>query len=81
MLDELRKRTISVVGVETAGAETSQIPRYQSLSLSSVDSVDKAGGRIALVYTLTGAQGSYGFKSTAKQPLPDEAVAPATTSP
>jgi Copper transport outer membrane protein, MctB len=74
MLDELGKRTIAVVGVEAAGADPSQIPRYQSLHLSSADSVDTAGGRIALAYALTGAEGNFGFKSTAKQPLPDEAI-------
>jgi hypothetical protein len=69
MLDELRKRA-PVVGVETSNADPSQIPRYKSLHLSSSDSVDKSGGRIALVLALAGAQGAFGFKSTADQPLP-----------
>src|SRR5437764_2633102 len=81
MLDELTKRTIAVVGVEASNADASQIPRYESLKLSSVDSVDKSGGKIALVYVLAGAQGNFGFKSTAKQPLPDEATTSTTTSP
>jgi hypothetical protein len=81
MLDELRKRTIGVVGVESSSADPSQIPRYQSLELSTVDSVDKSGGRIALVFALGGAEGNFGFKSTAKQPLPDEATAPAGETP
>jgi len=76
MLDELKKRTIAVVGVETSTADQSQIPHYESLGLSSVDSVDKSGGRIALVFALAGAQGNFGFKSTAKAPLPQEVLAP-----
>ena len=74
MLDELRKTTINVAGVEASDADPSQIPRYKTLQLSSSDSVDKSGGRIALVYVLGGSKGSYGFKATADQPLPDEAV-------
>jgi hypothetical protein len=70
MLDELKTRTLAVVGVEPATADPSQIPRYQSLKLTTVDSVDKAGGKIALVFALTGATGNFGFKGSAKQPLP-----------
>src|SRR3954447_489394 len=76
MIDELTNHTIAVVGVEATNTEASQIPRYKSLQLSSSDSVDKSGGRIALVYALAGAMGSFGFKSTADQPLPDEALVP-----
>jgi hypothetical protein len=76
MLDELSKHTIAVVGAEATNTDPSQIPRYKSLKLSSSDSVDKSGGRIALVFTLAGAQGSFGFKSTADQPLPEEALTP-----
>jgi hypothetical protein len=76
MLDELAKRTIAVVGVESTSTDPSQISRYKSLKLSTSDSVDKSGGRIALVFTLAGAQGNYGLKSSAQTPLPDEALTP-----
>jgi hypothetical protein len=76
LLDELRGRTIAVVGVEASDADPSQIPRYESLQLSSSDSVDKSGGRIALVFALAGAKGNFGFKATAGQPLPDAATGP-----
>jgi hypothetical protein len=76
MLDELSKRTIAVVGVEATSTDPSQIQRYKSLNLSSSDSVDKAAGRIALVFTLAGAQGNYGLKSSAQKPLPDAALTP-----
>jgi hypothetical protein len=76
MLAELQKRAVAVVGVETATADPSQIPHYQSLKLSTVDSVDKSGGKIALAYALAGASGSFGFKSTAQSPLPPAALGP-----
>jgi hypothetical protein len=81
MIDELSKRTINVVGVEATDTDPSQIGRYKSLDLSSSDSVDEAGGRIALVFTLAGAKGNFGFKSSAQQPLPDEALADQTLTP
>jgi len=76
MIDELSKHAIAVVGVEATDTDPSQVGRYKSLKLSSSDSVDKSGGKIALVFTLAGAQGHFGFKSSADQPLPDEALAP-----
>jgi hypothetical protein len=78
MLDELAKKTIAVVGVEQASTDPSEIPRYKSLGLSSADSVDKSGGRIALVFLLTGVKGNYGLKSSAQKALPDEAVSGGT---
>jgi Copper transport outer membrane protein, MctB len=76
MVDELTKHTIAVVGVEAMDADPSQIGRYKSLQLSSSDAVDTSGGRIALVFALAGATGNFGFKSSADQPLPDEALSP-----
>jgi hypothetical protein len=76
MVDELTKHTIAVVGVEATNTDPSQIGRYKSLQLSSSDSVDQSGGRIALVFALAGAKGNFGFKSTADKPLPDEALTP-----
>jgi hypothetical protein len=76
MLDELARRTIAVVGVEQTSTNPSQISRYKSLKLSTSDSIDKSGGRIALVFALAGAQGNYGLKSSAQKPLPDEALTP-----
>ncbi|MEA2423709.1 MAG: hypothetical protein QOH13_119 [Thermoleophilaceae bacterium] len=76
LVDELEKRTINVAGVEQTTTDPSQIPRYKSLKLSTSDSVDKSGGRIALVFVLAGATGNYGLKPSAGQPLPDEALVP-----
>jgi hypothetical protein len=76
MLDELRRRTIAVVGVEQTTTDPSQIGRYKTLKLSTVDSVDKSGGQIALVFALAGAEGNFGLKGSAEQPLPDTALSP-----
>jgi hypothetical protein len=76
MFEELARHTIPVVGVEATNTDPSQIGRYKSFDLSSSDAVDKSGGRIALVFTLAGAEGHFGFKSSADQPLPDEALTP-----
>jgi Copper transport outer membrane protein, MctB len=76
MLDELAKTTYNVVGVEATSTEPSQISHYKSLKLSSSDSVDVSGGKIALVFALAGAKGNYGLKSSAGQSLPDEALTP-----
>ena len=76
MLDELKRRTIAVVGVETTSTNPSEISRYKSFQLSSSDSVDTSGGRIALVFALAGAKGNFGFKSSVSQPLPDNVLNP-----
>jgi hypothetical protein len=75
MLSEFGKNTISSVGVDLTDTEPSQIGFYKNHKLSTVDSINTSGGRIALVYVLAGIDGNYGFKPGAKQPLPDD-VAP-----
>lgn len=76
LLDELKRRTLAVVGVEATTTDPSQIGRYKSLDLSSSDSVDKSGGQIALVFALAGAKGNFGLKPSASQPLPPAVLSP-----
>jgi hypothetical protein len=71
LLSGLTQNTVPVVGVELSSTQSSQISWYQSHNLPSVDSIDRFAGRVALVFTLTGASGSYGVKSTAKALLPN----------
>ncbi len=71
LLDGLDDQGVLTVGVEESDAEPSQISFYTGRGLSSVDSVDLSGGRLALVYALAGADGSFGFKDTADEPLPE----------
>ncbi|HEX5983904.1 MAG TPA: copper transporter [Solirubrobacterales bacterium] len=59
------------VGVETSSDESSSISFFQSNDLASVDAIDLTAGRVALVFTLLGADGSFGVKGSADQLLPD----------
>jgi hypothetical protein len=60
-----------VVGVEAADADPSQIPFYQRLEITTVDSADTPGGQAALVFALMGSEGDFGFKETADDVLPE----------
>lgn len=74
MLMAMGAQDMAVIGVEQSETEPTQVPFYSRYDLSSVDSVDLAGGRLALVYALAGgesAQSAYGFKATAERPLPE----------
>ena len=59
------------MGVELSDSDPSSIGFFESADLSSVDSVDLTSGRVALVYALAGAQGSFGIKTTADRLLPE----------
>lgn len=71
----------NVVGVEAMDADPSQVGWYQDQVVASVDNVDLAAGRLALVLVLEDAalaeitgeppEGSYGYKDTADEALPD----------
>jgi hypothetical protein len=59
------------VGVESSTAESSSISFFQANDVSSVDDVDLVAGRLATVFALLGAEGSFGIKGTADRLLPD----------
>jgi hypothetical protein len=65
------------VGVEESDAEVSSISFFQGNDLSSVDDVDLVAGRLATVFALQGAEGSFGVKGSADRLLPDLIVPPA----
>ncbi len=67
-----------MVGAERTETDPSQIPYYVNAGLSTVDDIDIPPGRIALVLTLSGVNGDFGFKKTAEAPLPPR---PAQTVP
>jgi hypothetical protein len=58
-------------GVETSTAEPSSVSFFQSSDLSSVDDVEMTAGQLALVFTMLGAEGSFGVKGSADRLLPD----------
>jgi Copper transport outer membrane protein, MctB len=70
MVSGLTSRTTPVVGVETTSTTPSQVNWYRDRELASVDDVDDIAGRLALVFTLAGADGAYGVKPTADALLP-----------
>jgi len=59
------------VGIETTTTEPSSISFFQGNDLSSVDDVDDAAGKLALVFTMLGAEGSFGVKGSADRLLPE----------
>jgi hypothetical protein len=59
------------VGVETSTADPSSISFFQGNDLSSVDDVELTAGQVALVFSMLGAEGSFGVKSSADRLLPD----------
>ena len=70
-LEGLADTAGTVVGVEASDTEPSQVGYYRGRDMTSVDSVDSAGGQVALVLALAGAEGAFGFKPSAREPLPD----------
>jgi Copper transport outer membrane protein, MctB len=60
-----------VVGVETSSAEPSSISFFAGSDLSSVDDVETPAGKVATVFALLGAEGSFGIKGSADRLLPD----------
>jgi hypothetical protein len=73
LADGLLRRLRDGVGVETLGTEPSQVGFYDEHALASVDNVETAAGRLALVLLLGGveSEGSFGYKDSAEQPIPD----------
>ena len=59
------------VGIETTTAEPSSVSFFQANDLSSVDDVDLTAGRLAMVFAILGAEGSFGVKGSADRLLPD----------
>ena len=70
------RRNVSLVGVEQSTTDPSQIEWFQDHGLTSVDNIDELAGRVALVFALAGAEGTYGTKSTADGQLPRVGSAP-----
>ena len=70
---------VPAVGVEATGPERSAVPAFVRARLSTVDSVERPPGRLALVLVLGGGQpGSYGLRQTAVNGvLPSVPPAPA----
>jgi hypothetical protein len=59
------------VGIEATTSEPSSVSFFQSNDLASVDDVNLTAGQLAMIFTLLGAEGSFGVKGSADRLLPD----------
>jgi hypothetical protein len=71
MMSGITATRVPAVGVETSTDDSSSISFFQSSDLASVDDVDLTAGKLAMVFALLGADGSFGVKGSADQLLPD----------
>jgi len=71
LMDGITATRRPAVGVETSSDDSSSISFFQANGLASVDDVDLPAGKLATVFALLGADGSFGVKGTADQLLPD----------
>ena len=63
-----------LVGIEELDARPSSVPFFSSRRITSVDAIDLTSGRLALVYAIGGAEGSFGVKETADSLIPEPLV-------
>jgi hypothetical protein len=80
LVDGLLASGVPVVGVERTDADPSSIGFFQSGGLTTVDDIDLTAGRVALVYALQGAKGTFGVGEGA-QLVPPLLRRPGTTTP
>jgi Copper transport outer membrane protein, MctB len=71
LLDGIEAAGARAVGVEDSETDPSSISFFSSHNLSTVDDMDQAAGRVAMVFALGGAEGSFGIKDSADRLLPD----------
>jgi len=71
LMDGITATRRPAVGVETSSDDSSSISFFQTNGLASVDDVDMTAGKLATVFALLGADGSFGVKGSADQLLPD----------
>jgi len=71
LIEGMADTPAEVVGVERSDAEESSVPFFSGFGIATVDSVELTSGRVALVFTLLGADGNFGIKQTAGALLPE----------
>ena len=71
LVEGFRLLGIPAVGVERGDTDPSTIPFFTERGLSTVDTVDRISGKVALVFALCGASGDFGSKETADALIPD----------
>ncbi len=81
LIKGLSSTGVRVIGIEASDTDPSSITFFDGRGISSVDDVDLVAGRVAAVFALLGAEGSFGVKSTADRLLPDLLTPPKTAQP
>jgi hypothetical protein len=76
LIEGMERSGAQIVGAEHTEAADSSIEFFQGHNVSTVDNVDQVSGRVALVWVLDGAEGSFGVKETAGALLPELAEPP-----
>jgi hypothetical protein len=71
IVEGIRSTDVPTVYVETSTSAESYVPFFDSLAISTVDSLDLTSGKISAVFALLGSDGNFGIKETADRPLPD----------
>jgi hypothetical protein len=71
MIEGIAESGVPTTAVERSDASESSIPFFAPFDVATVDSVDLTSGRVAMVFTLLGAEGSFGIKDSANSLLPE----------
>jgi copper transport outer membrane protein MctB len=71
LLGGMTATRVPTVGIESSTTEPSSVSFFVANDLSTVDDVDLTAGKLAMVFALLGAEGSFGVKGSADRLLPD----------
>lgn len=61
---------VSVVGVESTNVANSSLTTYRNAGLATIDCIDRAIGKLDLIYALNGEKANYGVRAAADRILP-----------
>ncbi|AOY77081.1 copper transporter [Clostridium formicaceticum] len=70
LIQKIQNQNMKVVGVERLDTAYSYIPSYKNSGISTIDNVDTFFGRMALILTAAGREGSFGEKEYSDQLVP-----------
>lgn len=76
----LRRSAAGVAGVERTTTDPTTLAPIRAAGIATIDHVDLTAGKVALVFSLLGADGDYGVKEGADSFLP-ELIRPSTRQP
>jgi hypothetical protein len=71
MVTGVAESGVTAVAIERSDVSESQVPFFEPFDVATVDNVDLTSGQVSLVFTLLGAEGSFGIKESADSLLPE----------